>query len=451
MPRPGCKSPPNMLTAAQRARLQRLRWAAFVLVGLAYVLSFFHRMAPAAIAGELQRAFAASGAALGSLAASYFYVYTLMQVPSGVLVDTLGVRRIVALGGVIAGAGSILFALADSLPVASLGRLLVGLGVSAMFLAILKINALWFRERHFGTLTGLTVLIGNLGAVLAGAPLVWVLNFTDWRSVFVALGGFSLLLAALTWLVVRNHPGEAGLPSSRELDGLAPHPPHLGRWWHGLVEVAKNRDTWPGFVPAFGIGGTLLAFAGLWGVPFLRDVYAMPRALAALHTSALLAGFAIGAFLIGTLSDRLHRRKSVMLVAAALYLLCWLPLLARLPLPSPAGLGLFFLMGLGGAGFTLAWAVAKEVNRPALSGMATGVVNTGVFLGAAVLQPLVGFVLDLGWDGRLEDGARVYPAAIYQTGIGILFALALIGFAGAWMIRETYGRQATPHPAERMT
>jgi len=214
MPRPGCKSPPNMLTAAQRARLQRLRWAAFVLVGLAYVLSFFHRMAPAAIAGELQRAFAASGAALGSLAASYFYVYTLMQVPSGVLVDTLGVRRIVALGGVIAGAGSILFALADSLPVASLGRLLVGLGVSAMFLAILKINALWFRERHFGTLTGLTVLIGNLGAVLAGAPLVWVLNFTDWRSVFVALGGFSLLLAALTWLVVRNHPGEAGLPSS---------------------------------------------------------------------------------------------------------------------------------------------------------------------------------------------------------------------------------------------
>src|SRR5688572_29384383 len=97
------------VTPEQRARMMRLRWAAFLLVVAAYMLSFFHRMAPASIAGELQRAFDASGAELGMLAATYFYVYTVMQVPTGVLVDTLGVRVTAAVGGVVAGVGSMLF------------------------------------------------------------------------------------------------------------------------------------------------------------------------------------------------------------------------------------------------------------------------------------------------------------------------------------------------------
>jgi sugar phosphate permease len=429
-----------MLTRAQRIRLHRLRWSAFLLVGIAYILSFFHRMAPAAISGELQQAFAASGVALGFLAATYFYIYTVMQVPAGMLADALGVRRLVVLGGLVAGAGSILFGLAPDLWLAAAGRLLVGLGVSVMFIAMLKINALWFRERHFGTLAGLTVLVGNLGAVAAAAPLVWVLSYTGWRSVFVAIGVFSLLLAALTWLAVRDHPAEAGLPSMRELDGLAPHPPHVGRWWHGLVEVLRNRDTWPPFLPALGVGGTMLTFAGLWGVPFLRDAYGMTRAQAAAHTSFLLAGFALGGFVAGALSDRLGRRRPVMVGGIALYLACWLPLLVLVPLASPWSYALFMLLGFGAAGFTLSWAIAKEVNRPVFSGTATSVVNTGVFLGTAIFQPLLGWLMDLGWDGRMENGARVYAAAGYQPGFAILFGMAVLGLVGALRTRETHCR-----------
>lgn len=426
-----------MLTHEQKSRLYRLRWTAFVLIVCAYILAYIHRMAPAAIAGELQQAFQASGAALGSLAATYFYVYTVMQIPTGVLVDTLGVRRIVTLGGLTAAAGSILFGLAESLLAASVGRLLVGFGVSYMFLATLKVNAYWFHERHFGAMTGFTLLLGNLGAVLSAAPLVWVLEFTTWRTVFVALGIFSAALALLTWWLVRDHPRDVGLPSMRELDGLAPHPLHVGRWWHGLTEVVRNRDTWPGFLPAFGVAGTLFAFAGLWAVPFLHDVYAMPRALAALHTSWLLIGFALGSLFAGILSDRLKRRKPVMLGGVGLYLLCWLPWVLQWQPSVAAGLGLFFLMGFGAGGFTLTWAVAKEVNRPALSGMATSVVNTGAFLGAALLQPLVGWVMDRGWDGRMVDGARLYSAANHQLGASIFFGVALAGFVGALFVRET--------------
>lgn len=420
--------------------MRRFRWIAFSLLILAYVLAFFHRMAPAAIAGELQLAFNASGAALGSLAATYFYVYMLMQIPTGVLVDTLGVRKIVTLGGLVAGAGSILFAYANTLGEASLGRFLVGLGVSVMFISIMKLNAVWFHDRHFGTVGGLTILLGNLGSVLAAAPLVWALNFTSWRSVFAALGAFSILLGLLTWFMVRNHPGEAGFPTMRELDGEPPHAPHAGHWYGGLMKVARNRATWPGFWPNFGVGGTLFTFAGLWAVPFLHDVYGMSRSLAAGHTSLLLAGFAIGAMLAGMISDRMGRRRPVMVAGIVLYLLCWLPWLALLQLPLTVSLGLFFLMGIGASGFTLAWAVTKEVNPPALSGMATSIVNTGSFLGAGLLQPLVGWVMDLGWDGTVSDGVRAYAGESYQLGLLLLFLCALSGLAGAFRCRETFCR-----------
>jgi nitrate/nitrite transporter NarK len=119
------------------------------------------------------------------------------------------------------------------------------------------------------------------------------------------------------------------------------------------------------------------------------------------------------------------------------YVLCWLPLVLAWHMPASLGYLLFALMGLSAAGFTLTWASVKEVNPPALSGMATSVINTGGFLGAAVLQPLVGWAMDQGWDGRSLAGARVYSEQNYQLGLGIMLGFAIIGLLGAMTIRET--------------
>jgi sugar phosphate permease len=418
---------------AARTRVRRLRWTAFALVSMSYMLAFFHRVAPAAIASDLQQAFSASAAALGGLAATYFYVYTVMQIPTGILVDTLGPRRIVTVGGIVAGAGSLMFAYATTLTDAAIGRLLIGLGVSVTFIALLKLNAAWFHDRHFGTAVGLTLLLGNVGSVLAAAPFAWVLQFTSWRTVFVVLGGVSFATAALTWMFVRDHPGEAGLPSLRELDGEAAHPRHEGHWFAGLMTVLRNRLTWPNFWMNLGIGGSFLAFVGLWAVPFLQGVYGMDRAAATQHTSLMLAGFAVGAFSVGTLSDRMGRRKPVLIATAFIHLLCWLPLVFSLPMPRLASYLLFLLMGLSAASFTLSWACVKEVNPHALSGIATSVANTGVFLGTGILQPLVGWTIDRA---GLTPGA----AAQYHVGMVIFFACVVFGFAGSLRVRETYCR-----------
>ncbi len=413
--------------------MRRLRWTTFALVSVAYMLAFFHRVAPAAIASDLQQAFHASAAALGGLAATYFYVYTVMQIPTGILVDTLGPRRIVTLGGIVAGIGSLMFGYAASLTDASIGRLLIGLGVSVAFISLLKLNAAWFHDRHFGTAVGLTLLLGNVGSVLAAAPFARVLQFTSWRTVFIVLGGVSFAVAALTWIFVRDHPGEAGLPSMRELDGEVAHPRHEGHWFEGLMTVLRNHLTWPNFWMNLGMGGSFLAFAGLWAVPFLQGVYGMDRATATQHTSLMLAGFAVGAISVGTLSDRVGRRKPVLIATALMHLVCWLPLVFSLPMPRLVSYLLFLLMGLSAASFTLSWACVKEVNPHALSGIATSVANTGVFLGTGILQPLVGWTIDRA---GLSQGAAVQ----YHMGIVIFFACVVLGFAGSLRVRETYCR-----------
>jgi sugar phosphate permease len=430
--------------------MRRLRWTAFALVGAAYVLSFFHRIAPAAIAGELRAAFGASGTELGALAATYFSVYTVMQVPTGVLVDALGPRRIAALGGVVAGIGSMAFGAAGSLGVASLGRALVGLGVSVTFIALLKLVAAWFREREFATLSGLVMFLGNAGAVLSAAPLAWVVTLTSWRNVFVGIGLSSLCGATLTWFLVRDRPEEAGLPSMRELEGQASHTSHRGRWYEGLWLVARNPATWPGFFVNMGIGGTYLAFAGLWAVPFLTEAHGMSRAAATWHTSLLLVCFALSSLATGRLSDRMGRRRPLMLGLGLAYALCWLPWLAGARPPLGASLALFAVMGASATGFTLSWASVKEVNPPTLSGTAMAVVNTGVFLGPAIYQPLVGWVLDRGAAARRGAAAAAaspaYAPEDFRRCLSVLAAFALMGLLAALLVRETYCRNTAAEP-----
>lgn len=188
-----------------------------------------------------------------------------------------------------------------------------------------------------------------------------------------------------------------------------------------------------------GLAGSLFAFGGLWAVPFLRDGYGMDRAAAAGHTTLLLAGFAIGALFVGTLSDRIGRRKPLMIAGGLAYCACWLPLLAGLPMSGVVSHSLFFVMGLCAPSFTLSWSCAKEVNPHALSGMATSVVNTGGFLGTAIMQPLVGWAIDQAHSGK---GSAPLALGDYQAGIAILLGFSLMGLIATLFIRETYCRYA---------
>ncbi|MDO8932816.1 MAG: MFS transporter, partial [Rhodocyclaceae bacterium] len=208
-------------------------------------------------------------------------------------------------------------------------------------------------------------------------------------------------------------------------------------WLSGLLVVLRNRATWPGFFGNLGLGGAFFTFAGLWAVPYLTQVYGLTRAVAANHVSVYFLGFALGCLVWGRVSDALGRRKPVMLAVSGVHVLGWGVWLSGIALPLPATYALCGAMGLVTAGFTLSWAAAKEVNPPALSGMATSVVNVGIFLGPAILQPLVGWVMERTWDGTIVNGVRIYAAADYASGLKLLAAAAVFGWLAGFFVKET--------------
>lgn len=428
------------LPPIERRRYNRTRWTIFCLLVASYIMVFFHRMAPGVVSADLMQSFHTTGAALGSLAATYYYIYTAMQIPSGVLADTLGPRSSVTIGALVAGIGSIVFGIAPDFTIASIGRFLVGLGVSVVFIGLMKSNAVWFAERQFGRISGLTLLLGNIGSILAAGPLALLLGLMTWREVFVGAGVISLLLAGLTLLLVVNRPEDAGFPSVREQEGLEPHPPRRQHWLQDLRGVLSRRDAWPGFWVNFGVTGSLFAFAGLWGVPLMRDVFGLERTAASLYTTLALLGFAVGALNAGWLSDRIGRRRPIIVAGAALSCLAWLALILLPWGPGWSGLLLYTVLGLAGGSFVVTYAAVKELLPLGVSGMAIALVNTGLFLGAAVMQPAFGGMLDLTWDGTVADGIRVYTISDYRNGLWLSLGFATLALIAALRIRETYCR-----------
>lgn len=397
----------------------------FIVVMAAYTLSFFQRFAPASIAQDLALAFDTTAASLGILAATYFYVYTLMQVPTGVLVDTLGPRRILLIGGVISFVGSLWFGLAPDLSQALIGRTLVGLGVSVTFIAMLKIIALSFEEHRFASLTGLGVFVGNIGSVLAGVPLAFAASEIGWRSVFVAVAVASLVFGTLAWWMMRNSAAMGGVKVDRTVV--------VG----GLLSVLKNRLSWAPALTNLGMCGSYFTFAGLWAMPYLTQVHGYSRNIAATHLSLMYAGFAIGCLALGIFSDRVRQRKSILIASAAGSCMVWCVWWWGGSLPTTTTMALCFLMGFCSAGFSLTWACAKEVNPPQLAGMSTSIANVGGFFGAAVMQPLVGWLMDQVWAGTVVNGVRVYSLGDFRFGFSMVIGLAFFGLVAALFIRET--------------
>jgi sugar phosphate permease len=426
-----------------QARFQRLRWTSVSLLTIAFMVAFFHRMAPAVIADELREAFQTSAVALGTLAGIYYYVYTVMQIPAGILADTLGPRRNVALFSLLAGTGSIVFALAPSLWVAGIGRFMIGLGVSTAFIGLMKHNASWFSERRYAAVSGFVMLLGNLGSVLSAAPLSLLLTVVAWRSVFVGMGLFSLALGFFIWRYVKDTPEQAGFPSPREIAGTEPVTQYSQHWWHSLREVLANRSLWPAMLFFFGMLGNGLAFNGLWGVPLIQDRFGVSRAEASTYLTLNLLCFAFSSFASGWVSDAMGRRKPVLLAAATISCLCWLAMITLPWRTGWSGYLLFGLMGLSTAAVVPAYAAAKEMARPHSSGMAIALVNTSLFFGAAVLQPAFGWVMDLTWDGVVVDGLRQYAWRDYRHALGMSFGVALVGLTGALLMRETHNRNIT--------
>lgn len=406
---------------------ERYRWLIFGILGTIYFLACLHRVAPTVIARDLAQAFNADAVVLGLIASSYFYLYSAVQPPVGILTDTIGPRMVVTIFTIIAAAGGFIFGTASNAAMSMLGRALIGVGVGGVFVPSLKIFSKWFRASEFASLTGILLAISGLGGLSAALPLTYLVLFLGWRLSFVLLGAFSLFLALICWVVVRDRPEDKGWPPMEievaQSQPVASELPEDMRTFKRLGLIFRSFNFWMITLALFFSGGVSLTFQGLWAVPYLIDAYGLSRAKAGGLLMLIPFGFAVGALVFGLLIDRLAlNRKSVVICSMSLSISCWIILLffggrSSYLLVVP----LFLALGLLGGGYlTVIMTITKELFPTWLTGTAVGLINPAAFLATALYQPLTGFLLDRV--GPLDSGA--YPLEAYQL-VFIVFLISL--------------------------
>jgi MFS family permease len=406
------------MTIASRA------WLVWGLGALSFSYAFFQRVAPSVMLVDLMRDFAVGAAVLGNLSAIYLYAYAGLQMPIGLALDRWGPRRMLTGAMAVASVGAALFAAAQGVGLAYLGRLLIGIGCAVGFVGTLKLATHWFPPNRFAFVSGLTMMVAMLGAVAGQAPLAAAIEAIGWRASMYGSAGFAALLAAATWLIVRDRPpggGAARQPGPMSLRGA-------------LARVMAGRRNWILALYGGAMTAPFLAYGGLWGVIHQMRLYDLERVAAAGSNSLMLVGWAVGAPGGGWISDRLGRRRLPMTAAAALSLAGWLALLYTPGLPLLADRILLFFIGAVSGAMVICIAAARERSPAAVSGAVTGFINTAMVGSGALMLPAIGLLLDANWDGAMLDGARVYSRAAFDAAFVTLPACAAVAIAASLLV-----------------
>jgi MFS family permease len=404
--------------------------AAYILGALFFGYAFTQRVAPSVMTAELMREFSVGAAALGSLSAFYFYSYAAIQLPVGMLLDRFGPRKLLATALIVCALASVGFGYSESMAAASAGRLLIGGAVAFGFVGTLTIAGYWFPPNRFVMLSGTLTTVGMLGGMLGQAPLRFAVEGFGWRSTVFFLAVIAVVLALAIFLVV-PHRSEEQLEQTRNASPFS-----------GLKSVMVKPQSWLCAGVGFGPSATLLGFAGLWAVPWLSTVKGFATTEAAGIASAVFLGWAVTAPAVGWLSDRMGRRKPLLYAGLSLNLLSLVTIVF-------GGIGdpflltaLFFANGASGCVMVIVFGSMRELNAPENNATALAMLNMFVVGAGAVMQPLVGWLLDINWQGDTMNGARVYGQAAYATALLAIVCANVLGLACCFVMKETFCKPA---------
>ena len=418
-----------------------LAWSICGLGALFYSYEYLLRIAPSVMEASLQSHFHISSGGFGLLSSFYYYAYVPMQIPVGLLMDRYGPRHLLTLACFLCAFGAFIFSSTHIFYIAAIGRFLVGLGSSFAFVGVLKLATLWLPEDKLAFVAGLAAALGTIGAMIGDNVLGKLVETIGWKltSDITALVGF--VLVVLLWFFIRDR-GHANREDTRR------GPSRLQKSLQELVLICKNKQMW-----IIGLYGCLVylpttVLAELWGIPYLMHAHNMSQGVADFANSMIFLGFTFGAPIMGTISDRIHRRRLPMAIGA-LGALCMILSVMYIPgLSHQVIYALLFCLGIFYGAQAIVFAAGRELAPYHAAGTAMAFTNMVVMLGGMFLQPLVGVLLDWHVKMRLpeavaklsvkEDLAKLYSGQDYQFAlmllpIGILLALVL-----TFIIKETY-------------
>ena len=410
-------------------------WVIWAVTSLFYLYEYFLRVAPSVMVHPIMLHFDITAASLGALAACYYLAYSPMQIVVGILLDRFGGRKVLPLALAFAAFGSFLFGSTSDFWVAAMGRTFMGMGSAFAFVGALYVATNWFPEKNFAMLSGITTMLGMVGAFAGQGPTAYIVKHTGWQVTWVGAAIAGGVLSILLLILVPNRPKWVH-KVKKPHKGSNSTPPiftNMGR-------VLKNPQTW-----IIGLYGGLIyvptsTFAALWGVPFLEAAYQLSKITAATAVSMIFLGWTVGAPLAGWWSDKVKRRKPVMLLGS-LGVLILATLLIYVPgLPLGLVFSILFFIGVFSGGQVVCFATAYEANPRNAKGSSLAITNMLVMITGAILQPAVGWLLDLRYQPKKIVGTLHFTASDFHFALMVVPITLTLALFFALLIRETHGK-----------
>lgn len=393
-----------------------------------YFYEFAVRVAPSVLTQQLMQAFHLNAASISAMASLFYLAYVLMQVPSGLLYDRFGPRFLLTGAICLCAFGTLLFAVTSQAWLLSVGRFLTGFGGAFAFIGVLVLASSWFPAKYFGLIAGVVQFLGSIGALAGEGPLSAATDHFGWRPTLVGLFWIGLVVAVLVFLIVRDRPTHLPAPKQHKLGAGE---------WQRLRSVLSQPQTWVIALYNFSIWTPMIVFPALWGISYIRDLYAINTTQAANMVELVWLGVAVGSPLFGWWSQRLQRRKLPLMSSAVIGLVAIIIILF-VPVPQAWMYPLMIVFGLGASGQSLAFAVVKDINVDANIGTAVSVNNLATVLGGVFVLPIVGLLIKWDWNGRIVHGIPIYTLSEYRHSMYVIPVTLIIAlFVSLFWLKET--------------
>jgi len=408
-----------------------MRWVVWGAAILFYFYEFIIRVMPSVMSKELMSSFHISATGFGLLAASYMYAYAPMQLPIGVLMDRYGAHRLLTVGALLCGFGSLLFGWAEHLFIAEVGRFLTGMGSSFGFIGFIYISNHWFPATSAGRIMGFGNSLGLLGAICGQGPVAHLVNGVGWRDTSYIIGIAGFIIAGVILLVIRNDP--AGMTTHYSKVSFKTVMKHY-------KTVVLHPQTWViamvcGFL-YFPVG----TFAGLWCVPYLEFLYGVDNAYAGYAASCIFVGWILGGPISGHFSDRYNNRKFFYIFGSFFVFLFFCIIVYFPPKSIYLMFALLFAIGLLAGASILTFRSVVALSPDKVKGSAITFINFLAFVGASICQPLVGWLIDYHWDGVMRAGVPIYAREDYTFAFTFFPAAMLVSLFFSILLKEDPGK-----------
>ncbi|HEV2523753.1 MAG TPA: MFS transporter [Gammaproteobacteria bacterium] len=400
-----------------------------VLAMLFYYYEYYLRVAPSVMNTELKLTFNLSEAAFGNLAAFFYYAYTPMQIPVGMMMDRFGPRRLLTFACFVCVLGTVLFVITGHFWIAAAGRFLLGFGSAFAYVGMLKLSNLWLPKKYFAFMAGFCTTLGMFGGISCAVLMSHLMFWVGWQLTLYYSAAAGLVLMVLLWAVLRDGT-DSEKHGSSEID-LA-HEVHIKV--NGLKQIVCSSQMW--ITGAIGLLTFLpiAGFAEVWAVTFLQTV-GLSKFDAATGASMLFLGFAVGAPLWGIISDAMQSRRIPLIIGSFLSA-GFMALVVFMPTTSLIWMyALLFLSTFFASVEILIFAVSNDISRHSVSATAIAFANMVVMIGGVLLPPLIGKILD---SELLSDNVSVLTASDFSIALAILpLGLVLSGILSLFL-KESY-------------